>query len=179
MTLAELLANTEPDGECLLWAGVIQTTKEHRYGVLTSREPLPFGVGKRMGPSWRALVHRLSWVLANRRAIPPGMYVCHSCDVPRCVNPAHLWLGTPTQNVHDAIAKGRIALRTHCRRGHSEYVEYGNGKRRCAACHRQNQAKYKAERGRQNTPFERDVDNQLRRRARALRLADDAAFEAQ
>lgn len=34
-------------------------------------------------------------------------YVLHRCDVPQCVNPEHLFLGTQTQNVRDAIAKGR------------------------------------------------------------------------
>jgi hypothetical protein len=36
-----------------------------------------------------------------------GLYVCHTCDVPACINPDHLWLGTASQNQLDCIAKGR------------------------------------------------------------------------
>lgn len=43
--------------------------------------------------------------------IPAGMKVCHKCDVQRCANPDHLFLGTQFDNVHDCIRKGRANLR--------------------------------------------------------------------
>jgi hypothetical protein len=53
--------------------------------------------------------NRVAWELANGRPVPEGMYVCHRCDNPPCVNPAHLFLGEPTINARDRVTKGRSA----------------------------------------------------------------------
>lgn len=65
----------------------------HGYGQV--------GVGKR-----RLGAHRVAYVLMQGD-IPPNHVVMHKCDNPQCVNPAHLQIGTQSQNIQDAVRKQR------------------------------------------------------------------------
>lgn len=63
------------------------------------------GNGKNIG------AHRVSWMIAHKREIPKGFLICHHCDNPVCVNPEHLFLGTPRDNILDYSQKGFKRIR--------------------------------------------------------------------
>ena len=74
---------------------------------------------------------RVSFTISNG-PIPEGMIVCHSCDVPGCVNPRHLWLGSNLENSRDMVTKGRSPVgERHGSKTHPERVARGdrNGSR--------------------------------------------------
>ncbi len=79
-----------PESGCWIWTGA----GSDRYGH--------FKFGKRL-----SLAHRASYAMFVG-PVPDGMEVCHKCDIGWCVNPTHLFLGTHTENMQDAVRKGRI-----------------------------------------------------------------------
>lgn len=82
-------ARTVMQEDCWVWQGAVSKTTG--YGV----------VGHRAQPA-----HRVMWILTfGEPAI--GLMVLHKCDVRRCINPAHLFLGTHQDNMDDMVAKRR------------------------------------------------------------------------
>ena len=125
------------DGDCWRWTGM---NNGRGYGLV------------HLEPGRRAYAHRYAWVVANGCDVPSGRLVCHTCDNRWCVNPAHLYAGTMSDNARDAVIRGRIdrvasgrkisATRrawTHCKNGHplsgdNLYRTPSTGQRVCRTC---------------------------------------------
>lgn len=90
----------EPMSGCWLWTGAV---KDYGYGVI--------GLGRREDGIEKA--HRTSYRL-YKGEIPDGAVVMHSCDTPSCVNPAHLSIGTLSDNMRDCVHKRRNFIPNNC-----------------------------------------------------------------
>lgn len=68
------------------------------------------GYGRIMADGKRRKASRVVLALKLGREIKPGLWALHTCDNPPCVNPAHLYEGTPKQNKEDERVRGRMAV---------------------------------------------------------------------
>lgn len=110
---------------CWIWG---RSTMSSGYGHISS--------GRREGIRMLG-AHRVSYEMFNG-PIPPGLVVMHSCDEKLCINPAHLSVGTKSENSRDMTRKGRNfsapRLRTHCPKGHEYSGTNSRGARICRIC---------------------------------------------
>jgi hypothetical protein len=102
-------SQVDRSGEHWLWHGGV---KSDGYGLFCTE-------------STRFIASRFAWMfpypeerepvylddlLGARVSVREGdlrLYVCHSCDIPLCMRPCHLWLGTSAENLQDMHHKGR------------------------------------------------------------------------
>ena len=117
----------EPNSGCWLWVGA---SDKKGYGR--------FRTDRKEGRSID-IAHRFSWMLYVG-PLEDGQPLLHKCDVPCCVNPDHLFIGSLADNNQDMAKKGRHhnTLKTKCPRGHDytkENTYIGtHGDRNCKLC---------------------------------------------
>lgn len=81
------------ENNCFIWQGGVTSAG---YGMISY-------IGKLY------LVHRLMYMVHNEVILPRRIVVCHKCDERLCCNPEHLFAGTQSDNMQDAVSKGLMA----------------------------------------------------------------------
>ena len=76
---------------CVIWLGLVNNMG---YGRLSANGKMQY-------------VHRLALELNYGEKVPAGLNVLHKCDIPTCINPDHLFLGTHADNAADKVVKNR------------------------------------------------------------------------
>ncbi len=94
-------------GACWMWMGDKERFGYGKFPVTTPMVAIP--EGRRPRRCRTLMAHRFAWEMAHGAPPPKGMVVMHSCDVPGCVNPDHLSIGTQAENRADCERKGRGA----------------------------------------------------------------------
>lgn len=142
---ARFWSKVDRDGECWQWTA--------------SRYPKGYGAFGLDGRMVRAHVVAFALATGTWPDWTKREQVCHRCDNPWCCNPEHLYLGSDKSNAVDRTQRERgyvpSSSQTHCKHGHPfsgdnlrVYVKDGYVTRRCRACGRDAQRRYRAERSR-------------------------------
>lgn len=114
------MARPREDPIARFWAKVDRKSDDDCWEWVAGKYPAGYGIfwldGHHIG------AHVFSYLLAYG-AIEKGLWACHTCDNPGCVNPGHLFPGTPKDNTQDMIRKGRKRKGVpNPRRGENHYA---------------------------------------------------------
>jgi hypothetical protein len=82
-------------GPCWIWMGALLKSRKEQHGR--------YG---RFGRS--AYAHRIALELTQSTVLSSDQHALHHCDNPPCCNPAHLYIGTPSDNMKDAARRNRL-----------------------------------------------------------------------
>ena len=99
------------DRGCWEWVGALDDNGYGRFYVRKNHSPH---------------ASRVAWELCFG-PIPGKLFVCHRCDNPPCVNPAHLFLGTRQDNILDCVRKGRHR-QPYTQHGLAHHTAFGKSK---------------------------------------------------
>jgi len=104
-TKCKLLFDIKIENECWIWQGNTGGT----YGKIREKDKF-------------YSTHRISYMIFKGE-IPSDKWVCHTCDIPLCINPEHLFLGSPSDNTRDAFNKNRM---DHCLGENNKFSQFTN-----------------------------------------------------
>lgn len=122
-----ILSKAEPVNDCLLWRGSLYQNGYGKYG--------------------KKMAHRISYEMLVGE-IPLDMCLDHLCRNRECINPDHLEIVTPTENVmRGESTHARNARKTECIKGHkftpeNTYSPPKKNTRECRTCRSEAYRKY-------------------------------------